>query len=135
MELFSELYGGRRWLHWEASAGCVCLREIWLDKDLLDHTICIKLGGELNALLLTFDGIPSLMVSPMHLLVLYAGPHLGCPSSIHIECIPPSDQQRRAVRVCFVMTDGGVHNLLLETDHKDKSFLSDVIDIKEGTSC
>ena len=49
-EIFSEKYFGRRWIHWEASAGRVCLREVWLDRDLIDHAICLKLGGNLSSI-------------------------------------------------------------------------------------
>jgi hypothetical protein len=37
-----------------------------------------------------------------------------------------------AVRACFVMRDGTVHNLLLKSNRKEKSFLADIIDLKEG---
>ena len=104
IELFPELYGGRRWLHWETSAGRVCLREVWLDKDLVDHTICLQLGGS----------------------------HLGSPSSVHLECISGEGEENNAVRACFVMADGSVHNLMLESEDEDHSFLAHIVDIKEG---
>ena len=50
VELFPDVYSGRRWIHWEAAAGRVCLKEIWLDHDLIDHTICLQLGGNLVSL-------------------------------------------------------------------------------------
>lgn len=106
VELFPELYAGRRWLHWEATAGRVCLREIWLDQDLVDHSICLQLGGI----------------------------HLGSPSSVHFECISAHQGKNcSAVRACFVMVDGSVHNIMLEAEDKDQSFLARIVDIREGS--
>ena len=44
-ELCPEMYCGRRWIHWQAAGGIICLREIWLDGDLEDHAVCLQVGG------------------------------------------------------------------------------------------
>ena len=45
-EVCRSKFYGRRWLHWEAAGGVVCLREIWLDNDLVDHALCLQFGGK-----------------------------------------------------------------------------------------
>jgi hypothetical protein len=69
-EIARNLFSGRRWVHWESAAGVVCLKEIWLDSDLVDHAICLQLGGHLSfpfpfssphdALIRSLSGLPSL---------------------------------------------------------------------------
>lgn len=46
-EVCRNRFFGRRWLHWEATGGVVCLREIWLDSNLVDHAVCLKFGGRM----------------------------------------------------------------------------------------
>ena len=38
-------FDGDRVLKWEAAAGSVCLKEIWLGHNLCDNAICLRLGG------------------------------------------------------------------------------------------
>lgn len=44
-EIGRNAFAGRRWIHWEASTGMIILKEIWLDQNLIDHAICLQLGG------------------------------------------------------------------------------------------
>lgn len=45
VEIARNIFAGRRWIHWESSSGMICLKEIWLDGDLIDHAVCLQLGG------------------------------------------------------------------------------------------
>ena len=63
------------------------------------------------------------------------GGNLGSPSSVHFECINSLSVGRNEemkIRVCFAMTDGSVHNLLLTSSDDGVSFLADIVDVKEG---
>lgn len=36
-----------RFLQWESCSGFVCLRETWLENELLDSSLCIRIGGKI----------------------------------------------------------------------------------------
>jgi hypothetical protein len=45
--LLADTFDGSRHLHWRAGAGCVCLHEIWVNQDIDDNALVLRLGGEL----------------------------------------------------------------------------------------
>jgi hypothetical protein len=115
-EIARNLFSGRRWIHWESSAGVICLKEIWLDSDLIDHAICLQLGGTCS---------PTLLSS------LLADLSLGPPLSVHCETVSTDDREI-AVRVSFAMSDGSLHNTTFRSSSITRSIFADLVDSKAG---
>jgi hypothetical protein len=45
--ILSDRFSGTRFLHWRAGGGFVCLHEVWLNQDLDDNALCLRLGGKI----------------------------------------------------------------------------------------
>lgn len=101
-ELCPDRFHGNRFLHWECAGGIICLKEWWIEENLVDNAICLQLGEIYHE-------------SPLSIYVT---------SDYIDDCI--------RVTMSFAMNDGCIIKLILEIMSPNASLLAEVVDEREG---
>lgn len=101
-----EKFEGQRWMQWEAVDGLVYLRELWLERDLADSTVRLRLG----------DGKGGTPIAV----------------SIFSRMSESIGDKHLEAWACFALTDGTVYVLYLSSHNEDSSLLASVVHENEG---
>lgn len=110
--LLADAFDGSRHLHWRAGAGCVCLHEIWVNQDIDDNALVLRLGDE----------------------------NTGAPIAVSIDSEPDRNAPTTttsatagfSVSIRFLMKNGSIVRLQLSSSRPTLSVLAHFVELTQG---
>jgi len=118
--ILPDAFDGSRCLHWRAGAGCVSLHEIWVNQDIDDNALVLRLGDENTGapIAVSIDSEPNRNTgndSPIGT-DTDAG---GCVTGINVS-------------LRFLMKNGTIVRLQLSSSHPTLSVLAHIVEFTQG---